>query len=263
MLDQLPSQSIFQANQRLNSSTQTSIILDPSINDLNTNNFSTPVSASVLELDTQTPNPNWVKTIGGRGFDSGYGVAVDTVGNLYTIGEFRSSVNLDGNTTLTSSVNSGDVFVIKQNVIDGSIAWAKKIGGTSGDIGYGIAVDANGDVYTTGYFQGSADLNGDGTLEKSAGFADVFVIKQNGDDGSINWSKQIGGTGFDSGVAIAVDGSGNVYTTGTFNGSADLDGDGTPETSAGLSDAFVIKQNATDGSVTWARRIGATSSLSR
>lgn len=234
-------------------------------NPLETDNF-LPLQASSLQLsegiklserNANLPHPNWVRTIGNTGFDAGYEVVVDQVGNVYTIGEFRRSVTLDGR-TITSNANTGDVFVVKQNGQDGSVAWVKAIGGTRGDIGYGIAVDGNGDVYTTGYFQSTVNLGGEGNSLTSKGFADIFILKHSGENGDVIWSKSIGGTGFDGGFAISVDDNGHVYTTGTFNGSVDLDGDGTPEVSNGLSDAFVIKQNASDGSVVWGRKIGGT-----
>ena len=57
--------------------------------------------------------------------------------------------------------------------------WAKAMGGTSGDAGHSIAVDASGHVYTTGRFEGIADFDpGVGTFTlTSAGYRDIFVYK--------------------------------------------------------------------------------------
>jgi hypothetical protein len=65
---------------------------------------------------------------------------------------------------------------------DGEFVWAKQMGGTNWDKGYGIAVDAAGNVYTTGFFQGTADFDpGPGTFYlTSAGNADIFVSKLSG-----------------------------------------------------------------------------------
>jgi len=65
---------------------------------------------------------------------------------------------------------------------EGDYLWAKRLGGTGGDIGTGIAVDGSGNVYTTGYFEATADFDpGAGTAElTSAGSLDIFVSKLEG-----------------------------------------------------------------------------------
>jgi hypothetical protein len=139
-----------------------------------------------------------------------------------------------------------------------SYAWAQRMGGTGTDIGYGIAVDASGNVYTTGYFQGTVDFNpGAGTFNlTSAGLEDIFVSKLDA-LGNFVWAQRMGGTGTDIGYGIAVDASGNVYTTGYFQGTADFDpGAGTANlTSAGDTDIFVSKLDIL-GNFLWAQRIG-------
>ncbi len=98
------------------------------------------------------------------------------------------------------------------------------MGGAVDDYGNGIVVDSIGNVYTTGYFKGTADFDpGAGTANlTSAGDNDIFVSKLDS-SGNFIWAKSMGGTGIDAGCGIAVDLSGNVYTTGYFNGTADFD----------------------------------------
>ncbi|MEX2323550.1 MAG: SBBP repeat-containing protein [Acidimicrobiia bacterium] len=126
----------------------------------------------------------------------------------------------------------------------GDLVWADQLGGGSDDYGRGVAVDGSGNVYTTGYFFGTADFDpGAGTLNlTSAGSGDVFVSKLDS-AGNLVWARQLGGGLDDIGQGVAVDGSGNVYTTGHFSGTADFDpGAGTLNlTSAGASDVFVVK----------------------
>jgi Ca2+-binding RTX toxin-like protein len=108
-------------------------------------------------------------------------------------------------------------------------------------------VDGSGNVYTTGHFSGTADFDpGAGTFDlTSAGGDDVFVSKLDA-DGNFVWADQLGGTSDDVGRGVAVDGSGNVYTTGYFSATADFDpGAGTFDlTSAGGYDVFVSKLEA-------------------
>ncbi|NJL09945.1 MAG: hypothetical protein HC908_06460 [Calothrix sp. SM1_7_51] len=100
--------------------------------------------------------------------------------------------------------------------------WSRRIGGISSDSGLSIAVDGSGNVYTTGVFNGSVDLDGNGTPEISgANSQDIFVIKQSA-DGNIAWARQIGNTGTELGGKLAVDASGNVYVTGSFTTGLDL-----------------------------------------
>jgi len=201
----------------------------------------------------------WAKTFGGAGFDYGTSVAVDASGNIHTTGHFAGTADFDpgaGTTNLTSA-GYDDVFVSKLNS-SGDYVWAKKFGGIDYDYGLSVAVDPSGNVYTTGYFVGLADFDpGVGTTNlTSAGGSDAYVSKLNS-SGDLVWAKTLEGAGFDSGASVAVDASGNVYTTGYFGGTADFDpGAGTSNlTSAGSTDAYVSKLNSS-GDYVWAKKFG-------
>ena len=146
---------------------------------------------------------------------------MDSSGNVYTTGYFFFDVDFDpgaGSTELTSA-GSNDVFVSKLDPL-GNFVWAKRFGGPSSQVSFSIAVDDSGNVYTTGYFQGTADFDpGSGTSNlTSVGSEDVFVSKLNS-VGNFVWAKSFGGIGY----SVAVDSSGNVYTTGYFAGTEDFD----------------------------------------
>ena len=113
---------------------------------------------------------------------------------------------------------------------------------------FSITVDNSANVYTTGYFTGSADFDpgkGKFTLT-SAGSWDIFVSKLTS-AGNFAEAARMGGADADIGWGIAVDSPGaglpNVYTTGQFRTTADFDpGPGTFDlTSAGAADIFVSK----------------------
>jgi hypothetical protein len=204
----------------------------------------------------------WAKGFGGASFDLGYSIAVDSSGNVYTTGYFNDTVDFDpgaGTSNLTSA-GSSDVFVSKLDS-SGALVWAKSFGGASGDIGRDIAVDSSGNIYTTGYFNGTVDFDpGAGTSNlTSAGGNDVFVSKLDS-SGALVWAKSFGGASSDLGISIAVDSSGNIYTTGYFNGTADFDpGAGTSNlTSAGGNDVFVSKLDSS-GNLVWAKGFGGAS----
>lgn len=76
---------------------------------------------------------------------------------------------------------------------------------------------------------------------------------------NFQWAKNMGSNSTDFGHAIAVDASGNAYTTGYFSGTADFDpGAGTYTlTSNGSNDIFVSKLDL-NGNFVWAKKIGGT-----
>ena len=90
------------------------------------------------------------------------------------------------------------------------------------------------------------------TMDRDRSVAALF-----GTPGHTRWVQQIGGTGWDVGTGVAVDGEGNVIAVGTFSGSLMVGG--RTLTSAGEDDVFVVKLDGITGSVVWARRFGGFS----
>jgi hypothetical protein len=100
----------------------------------------------------------------------------------------------------------------------GALLWLKVLPGNV-QVPYGsdnrqfITTDANGNIFLTGAFSGSLNLGGSSLV--SAGGLDIFVASFDS-SGAHRWSARFGGTGDDSGVAVAVDATGNVALTGRF-----------------------------------------------
>ena len=166
----------------------------------------------------------WTRQFGTSGQDLGFGVAVDGTG-VYVTG--ATTGTFPGET----SAGSTDVFVSKYD-LDGAVVWTRQFGTSSDDGGFGVAVDGNG-VYVTGFTQDA--LPG----QTPAGSADVFVRKYD-PAGAVAWTRQFGGNSSDFGHGVAVDGNG-VYVTGRTDGA--LPG----QTSAGSTDAFVVKIEGSSG----------------
>jgi len=203
----------------------------------------------------------WAIHLGGTSFDSGRGVAVDGSGNVYVTGSFSETADFDPGTGVSelTSAGSADGFVVKLDAT-GEFLWADRLGDTSDDSGIAVAVDGSGNVYATGYFQGTVDFDpGTGVSElTSAGFVDGFVVKLDATTGGLVWAGRLGGTSGDAGSGVAVDGSGNVYATGYFHSTADFDPDPVDTfnlVAAGSADGFVLKLDATGGFL-WADRLG-------
>ena len=205
----------------------------------------------------------WARSIGGTGGDQGNSMTIDTSGNVYVTGQFQGTVDFDpgaGTTTLTSS-GSTDVFVLKLDS-SGNLIWAKSFGGTGTEVGNYISTDILGNVYTTGYFEGSVDFNPgpSSTFLTSNGVYDIFVHKLN-PNGNFLWAKGMGGSTYDYGRSIITNNSGDVYITGDFSGTADFySGTGSVNlNSSGGQDIFVQKLSSS-GSFIWVKNMGGVSS---
>ena len=137
--------------------------------------------------------------------------------------------------------------------------WGKAYGGIGEDVVRAMHADAEGNVYTTGYFTDNADYDpGEGVSEiVSNGFFDVFVQKLN-TDGDLEWVISFGDFMFDYGTGLDVDSEGNVYVTGVYQETVDFDpGEGVFElTSNGGEDVFVLKLTS-NGEFVWARGMGS------
>jgi hypothetical protein len=101
----------------------------------------------------------------------------------------------------------------RELVIDPSVTYATYLGGSAEDDGYGIAFDSSGDTYITGQTASTDFPTAGGTSANSGGF-DVFVTKISPTGSSLIYSTYVGGSGNDSGNALAVDASGDVFVAG-------------------------------------------------
>lgn len=145
-------------------------------------------------------------------------------------------------------------------VIDPTIAYSTFLGGALNDHGSAIAVDSTGQAYVTGYTY-SIDFPVAGTPLRSAnaGAQDVFVSKFDA-AGALVYSTYIGGSAFDEGTGIAVDGATNVYVTGnTSSTNFPVQSSPSPYQSvrSGNEDVFVLKINTT-GALQSSTYVGST-----
>ncbi|HRH12313.1 MAG TPA: hypothetical protein PLU73_12400, partial [Bacteroidia bacterium] len=156
------------------------------------------------------------------------------------------------------------IFIFESaNVKAQNLIWARSSGTSSSEIARSLSVDANGNVYYTGTFQGTMDFDpGPGTFTlSSAGSDDIYISKMDV-NGNFVWARSIGGGLADAPYAIATDQSANVYITGSYNGTVDFDpGAGVSNliSVAATYDAFVLKLDVS-GNFVWARSVGGNDS---
>jgi PKD domain/Beta-propeller repeat len=165
---------------------------------------------------------------GGSGYDLGTSIAVDAAGNAYVTGTTQSP-NFPivhplpaPNNALQGTENA---FVCKLSFDSAtsklSLAYSAYLGGSGGDTGTGIGVDADGNAYVTG-FTDSANFPIVHSLPAPnnafQGASTAFVSKLSFDSAtstlSLAYSTYLGGSGGDNGAGIAVDALGNAYVTG-------------------------------------------------
>jgi gliding motility-associated-like protein len=206
----------------------------------------------------------WAKGVGNEGLDEGASLKTDVSGNVYITGHFGDLVDFDpglGTHILSAAggTNDYDIFILKLDN-DGDFAWAKSMGDVGLDQGRAITVDASGNSYTTGQFEGTVDLDpGPSTFFlTAAGLQNsIFIVRLDG-NGNFVWAENLGGDGDQNyGNAITTDVLGNVYTTGSFQGTGDFDpGPGVFNlASAGSSDVVISKLDAS-GNFIWAKSLG-------
>ncbi|MCX7427645.1 MAG: SBBP repeat-containing protein [Planctomycetia bacterium] len=162
----------------------------------------------------------WCRQIGTSDFDSTDSVAVDADGNAYVTG-FTGFIGALG----AAGRVYADAYVAKFDP-SGNLLWSHEIGSSSYDQGFSVAVDATENVYVTGVTEGS--LGG-----PNAGDDDVFLAKYDS-LGNLLWCEQMGTSAWEWSGSVAVDRAGDVYISGSTEGSL-----GGPNT--GGPDIFLMK----------------------
>jgi hypothetical protein len=199
--------------------------------------FSLILAGPAAAADSQA----WNTFLGGAGWDSGRGVAVDAVGNVYIAGTSDGTWG----TPLRAFTGKNDVFVAKLDP-QGRLVWNTFLGGGGIDNGAGITLDSEGGIYVAG----TSDAAWGRPVGAYAGGTDAFVAKLDF-RGNLLWNAFVGGTGADQAVGVAVDENGSARIVGTSNGTW-----GTPEGEywAG-ADAFAARLDP-DGNLLWNTFLG-------
>jgi len=184
--------------------------------------------------------------IGGSGLDWGLSIALDGDRNVYITGYTSSSHYPTTSGAYDEGHNGGsDVFVSKLNSSLSSLLASTFIGGSSSDYGNSIALDRGGNVYITGETYSSNYPTTPGAYDESHnGDYDVFVSKLNSSLSNLLSSTFIGGSSYDDGYCIALDGGGNVYITGYTDSSDYPTTSGAYDQSYNGCDVFVSRLNS-------------------
>lgn len=198
----------------------------------------------------------WAETLDGLADESSKRIAFDGMGNVYVAGTFSGAVDFDPSpnaSAVYTAASGGSAFVWKLNQ-NGNFVSAWTVDGTSAVSG--MAVDPAGNVVVGGTFQGTADFNPDpnvtSKLIAATGSSAAFVWKLS-QAGAFTWADAIQTTGTLVPAAVALDGNGFAYLSGTFTGTADFNPSDSAKAQVAAGSTvtpFVVKL-ANDGSYLW------------
>jgi len=198
--------------------------------------------------------------LGGPGREQAQGIAVDASGNAFVTGLTESYDSFPVTPGAFQTNGSFDAFVTKLNPQGSGLVYSTYLGGTGGDDrAWGIAIDSLGNATITGDTKANAqDTNNfpvvDAVQTNYGGLSDAFVSKLNPAGTALVYSTYLGGSLYDEGRGIALNGSGEAFATGStssdnFPTANPLQG----SNGGGLNnhdDAFVVKLGAAGSTTT-------------
>jgi hypothetical protein len=187
----------------------------------------------------------WATGYGDGANTQGRGIAVNTFGDVYTVGSFDGSIEFGTGTLM--SAGSTDIFLVKQDV-NGVTQWAKRFGAAGADAGLSVDLDGSGNILITGIIYDMVDV--DGNNIPTVGGGDILVAKFDA-NGVHHWSMGYGGADYDAGLGIASNSAGDVFVTGTSSGNVFPGVMG-----IGPNDAFILGISGSNGAFDWARVYG-------
>ncbi|MGH9432115.1 MAG: SBBP repeat-containing protein [Terriglobia bacterium] len=217
--------------------------------------------AYVTELPPGGASLTYSTYLGGDGEDDAFGIAVDAAGYAHIVGRTASlhfPLQNPIQSTLTGTFN---VFIAEFKPGGAELVYSTYLGGLGSDYGFAIAVDAKGNTYITGQTSSNNFPTTPGAFQTAfGGNQNVFVTKIKPSGVGLAYSTYLGGTGQDSGRAIAVDSAGNAYVDGTTSSSdfpvknaaqANLGG-------GGATNAFIAKLSAAGSALIYSTYLGGS-----
>lgn len=198
-----------------------------------------------------------------NGLSTGEDIVIDNNNRIISTGKFRGITDFDpgsGTENIDSQTSGSDRTFISILNNDGSYVWAGALLGSQVQP-TGIGVDANGNIFLTGNFDGTVDFDpGAGVTELASATTtngnDAFFVLKLSSTGDFIWVKSIDGIVASS--DLAVDSNGDVWVTGDFEETVDFDpGIGTnSKTSLGQTDLFTLKLNGSTGDASFLSILG-------
>ena len=229
--------------------------------------FNGDSDAFVAKISADGYDIQYAGYIGGAAGERGMGIAVDSSGNAYVVGQTYSNQTtfpvVDGPDL--SLAGMGDAFVAKVTSNGTSLVYCGYVGGDGDETGYAVALDGALNAYVVGN-----TFSTEATFPVTAGpdttyngGTDGFIAKVTPNGKAFGYVGYVGGSSFDEARAVAVEpGSGVAYVVGSTQSSQGsfpvLNG---PDLTynGGYDDAYVVKVKADGTGFSWAGYLGGTS----
>lgn len=194
------------------------------------------------------PGLVWSGFLGGSGWESAYDADAGPGGGV-VVGQTGSSNFPTTPGAFDPGFNGfafSDVFVTRLAADGSALLWSTFIGGTSGDCARAVVLDDSGEVVVAGTTTSGNFPTTSGAWDTSlGGGSDAFVLRLDAGGSALLFSTFVGGSGPETGEALALDGNGRPHVAGTTSSADFPAGPGALDTTlGGTSDAFVLRLDA-------------------
>lgn len=206
--------------------------------------FALPAPASA---QSWSPSITWNTYVGGSADDTVEDLVTDSKGNLFVVGETKSSAGFPLATGLPDAVSKQDVFVSKYDAATGALRWSVVFGGGDDDSVSQVRLvpDDSGDLYVLGTLKASTsgirttpNATTFSTLNAYQGGASDAFLARVSSSGVLSWLLFVGGDGEDQGLALAVNAN-STYVAGMVKGGTTFTGSSVVGNRGAGFDAFV------------------------
>ena len=225
-----------------------------------------PVFGGIADAFAAKLNPQgqliYATYIGGAGQEAGTGIAIDSSGNAYISGYTSSAFpTTSGAAQTVYGGGFADAFVVKLNPAGSAAVYSTLLGSTGNDEAEAIAVDGSGHACIAGYTD-SANLKTIAALQPVyGGEGDVLIACLNAGGSAWTTVSYLGGSNFDQAYALAIDGGGNLYVSGTtFSTDFPVTAGVFQSTKTGSYDAFLARLSPGGSAIQYSTYLGGTGS---
>lgn len=216
--------------------------------------------AFIAKLNPAGTSLVYATYFGGTDRDGARGIAVDSSGAVYITGYTRSTDFPTTSGAYKRTNNGGeDVFIAKMAPSGGSLAYSTYLGGTSNEQARAIVVDSSGRAYVTGYTLSVNFPCVQAVQSVYGGSTDAFAARLNAAGTALEFSTYLGGSGNDTGNAIAVDSSGAAHIVGQTQSSNFPARNALQAQKAFDADGFIVKLTAAGSAFAYSTFLGGGS----